>query len=65
MRFGSESLVTAEMVEKFVETARAALEDPTADVHLTFSNASFPSGHDLDAFLAAMEIDAPPSEVEQ
>lgn len=64
-RFGSESSVLAEHVERLVVASRAALEDDAADVKLTFGLIHFPTGPDLEAFIAGLAIDVTSSEVEE
>ncbi|MEQ1503049.1 MAG: anti-phage-associated DUF499 domain-containing protein [Myxococcota bacterium] len=64
-RFGSESRLAAESIERFIMAARSALGDDTADVKITFNAVHFPTGHDLEVFLKGMTLDVAPTEVEQ
>ena len=64
-RFGSDTLTTAEIIEKVIAIARESLRDPQAEVKIRFKGMEFPTG---DAFLqfsktTGLNIDS--KEVEQ
>ena len=64
-QFGSDSVITADHLDLFIANARDAIEDPTADVKLSFRELKFNSGHDLETFLAKLGIEIGADEVEQ
>jgi hypothetical protein len=64
-RFGSDSVITADHLDQFIATARETIEDPTADVKLSFRELRFTSGYDLETFLAKLGIEIVPGEVDQ
>lgn len=64
-RFGSESIISAEDVERFITLAREAIGESAADVKISFKEISFASGHDLETFVAGIGIDVGMGEVEQ
>ncbi len=64
-RFGSESIVSAEDLERFIVLARESIGDSAADVKITCKEVRFASGHDLETFIAGIGIDVAAGEVEQ
>jgi hypothetical protein len=64
-RFGSDAVVTAEEVERFIAACRAALGDPAAEVRLTCPDIHFTSGHDLETLLRELGIETTSGEIEQ
>ncbi|MDX1982043.1 MAG: anti-phage-associated DUF499 domain-containing protein [Bryobacteraceae bacterium] len=65
MRFGSETSIQGTIVRKFIDEAREALGNPTADVVLRLEDVKFPSGHDLETFAEKQRVDVGAGEVEQ
>ena len=64
-RFGSETSIQGEVVRKFIDEARNALANPTADVVLRVEDLMFQSGHDLETFAEKQKLDVTTGEVEQ
>jgi hypothetical protein len=64
-RFGSETLVSGEAVERVVALLREAIGEETAELQLKSTVMFFPTGHDLLTFLTAFPLDVAPAEVEQ
>jgi hypothetical protein len=63
-RFGSDTLTTAEIIERVIAIARESLRDPQAEVKIRFKGMEFPTG---DAFLqftktTGLEIDSKEAE---
>lgn len=64
-RFGSESIISSENLDKFISTARSAIGDETAEVRITVKGVEFESGHDLEEFIGKLGIEVTAGEVEQ
>jgi hypothetical protein len=64
-RFGSDAVIKADDIEAFINAARLALGNETADVVLRIDDLEFGSGHDLETFLQRLCIEPMPGEVEQ
>jgi hypothetical protein len=64
-RFGTDAMIKAEDIEAFVTAARKALGSEAAEVVLKMDGLEFGSGHDLEAFLEKLQIEAGAGEVEQ
>jgi hypothetical protein len=64
-RFGSETAIQGAVIRTFIDEARNALINPTADVVLRVEDLSFQSGHDLETFAERQKLDMLPGEVEQ
>ena len=64
-RFGSDTLTTAEIIEKVINLARESLHDPQAEVKIRFKGMEFPSGHAFLQFSKATNMDINPQEVDQ
>lgn len=65
VRFGSDSVLTADHLEHFIAIARQAIGNETAEVRLSLKDAQFQSGHDLEEFLKKVGIEPHAGEVEQ
>ena len=64
-RFGSDAIVRAASLHRFIDAAREALQSDNADVVLKVEDIEFLSGHDLETFLEKHRLDAATGEVEQ
>jgi hypothetical protein len=64
-RFGSDSIISSENLDRFVSAARTAIGDETADVRISFRDIQFNSGHDLEEFLQKLDLKVTAGEVEQ
>lgn len=65
-RFGPGTVLSAEAIEAFIASARAAIGEEAADAEIGFGEFKFGSGADLEEFLKEFgEIKIDPSEVQQ
>jgi hypothetical protein len=64
-RFGSDTAIQGAVIRTFIEDARNALGNPTADVVLRLEDISFQSGHDLETFVEKQKLNVSTGEVEQ
>ena len=64
-RFGSDTVMDSPTVRAFIEAARNALQNETADVVLRLEDVKFLSGHDLETFAEKQRIDVAAGDVEQ
>jgi hypothetical protein len=64
-RFGSETAIQGSVIRTFIDEARNALMNPTADVVLRVEDLSFQSGHDLETFAEKQKLDMSTGDVEQ
>ncbi len=64
-RFGSQTRLNAEILEKAIGLAREALADPQAEVQITIKGMEFPTGHAFQQFAKATALDVSSSEIEQ
>lgn len=64
-RFGSDSILTADHLDRFITTARQAIGDETAEVRINFRDIQFLSGHDLEEFAKKLNLEVSAGEVEQ
>ena len=64
-RFGSDTSIQGAVIRTFIDDARDALANPTADVVLKVEELQFQSGHDLEMFLEKQKLDIGTGEVEQ
>ena len=64
-RFGSDTAIPGAVIRTFIDAAREALMNPTADVVLRVEDMSFQSGHDLETFAEKQRLDVASGEVEQ
>lgn len=65
IRFGSETRVRPCDLEAFIALSRQVLGNEAADVVLNLKSLDFASGHDLEAFLTKVRVDAAAGEVEK
>lgn len=65
IRFGSDSILTADHLEQIISIVRQAIGNETADVRLSLRDVQFQSGHDLEEFLKKLDIEPKSGEVEQ
>lgn len=64
-RFGSDTAIQGAVIRAFIDEARNALMNPTADVVLRLEDVSFQSGHDLETFVEKQRLDVATGDVEQ
>ena len=65
-RFGSDTAIQVAVIRAFIDAARNALMNPTADVVLRVEELEFQSGHDLETFIDKQKLDdVATGEVEQ
>jgi hypothetical protein len=64
-RFGSDTVIDGPTVRAFIDAARNALQNETADVVLRLEELKFLSGHDLETFAEKQRIDIASGDVEQ
>jgi hypothetical protein len=64
-RFGSDTVIDGPAVRAFIDAARNALQNETADVVLRLEDVRFLSGHDLETFAEKQRIDIASGDVEQ
>jgi Protein of unknown function (DUF499) len=64
-RFGSDTVIDGLTVRAFIDAARNALQNETADVVLRLEDLRFLSGHDLETFAERQRIDVGTGDVEQ
>lgn len=65
LRFGKDGVLSAEQIEKVIDTLRGALGDDKAEVRLRVHGIEFSNGHDLSEFVKDWGITLGPNEVEQ
>lgn len=64
-RFGPKTELSAEILERFLMAGRAALANEMAEVEVGFSEVGFPTGREMEEFVAVVGWDVQPNEVEQ
>lgn len=65
VRFGSDSILTADHLEQFIAISRQAIGNEVAEVRLSLRDVQFQSGHDLEEFLKKLDIEPQVGEIEQ
>lgn len=65
VRFGSDSVLSADHLEQFISIARQAIGNEIAEVRLSLRDVQFQSGHDLEEFIEKLDIEPLAGEVEQ
>ena len=64
-RFGSDTVIDGLTVRAFIDAARNALQNETADVVLRLEDVRFLSGHDLETFAEKQKFDISAGDVDQ
>jgi hypothetical protein len=64
-RFGSDTAIQGAVIRAFIDQARDALMNPTADVVLRVEDVHFQSGHDLETFAEKQRLDVMTGDVDQ
>ncbi|MEY9524412.1 hypothetical protein ABIF70_005553 [Bradyrhizobium japonicum] len=64
-RFGPKTELTADTLKAFLTAGRATLGNETAEVEIGFAEVQFPTGRDLEEFVAAVQWQVSAKEIEQ